>query len=312
MQPIGDSALVLFPGALGDFLCFLPTLVALRARHSGRMLFIASPTALQLVRGLDLASASIDRQEVAQLFVAGPLVSPPARQLLGGFDRVYSWMGFGNPDVCRRLAALTGGRVDVHPFRGMQVGEHAADYYARCAAVRPNTSVADFIADDPEWFAPLQRRHHLENGFAVFHPGSGSPAKNWEGFGAVVRWWKQESRRPALLLRGPAEVERGVGSCGGADAVLDGLTLPQVATVCRRAHLYVGNDSGISHLAAAVGATGVALFGPTDPAIWAPRGRRLTTVHAPDACARCGTELFCVHRLTVRRVLAAIAKSIPS
>jgi ADP-heptose:LPS heptosyltransferase len=44
------------------------------------------------------------------------------------------------------------------------------------------------------------------------------------------------------------------------------------------AAVYVGNDSGISHLAAAVGTPVVTLFGPTDPAIWAPRGERVTVV----------------------------------
>jgi ADP-heptose:LPS heptosyltransferase len=44
------------------------------------------------------------------------------------------------------------------------------------------------------------------------------------------------------------------------------------------ASLYVGNDSGITHLAAAAGAPVVALFGPTDPAVWAPRGPRVRVV----------------------------------
>ena len=306
MQPHGDSALVLFPGALGDLLCFLPTLVALRARHRGRMLLVANPAALGLLRLADLATVSIDRQELAQLFVAEPVVSAAARELLGGFERVYSWMGFGNAEIRRHLGAITGGRVDVHRFRGMQSREHAVDYYARCAGVQPQACLADFIADDPDWFASLQRRDEWERGIAVFHSGSGSPRKNWRGFPAVIQRWQESARGPAVLLRGPAEVEGGPESGVGPDVVVDALTLPQVATLLRRARLYVGNDSGISHLAAAVGAFGVVLFGPTDPTIWAPRGRHLEILHAPDPCPRCGPELFCVHRLPVRRVFEAM------
>lgn len=315
MQADHDSALVLFPGALGDFLCLLPTLVALRARHRGRMLLIANTAVSQLLRLADVDHASIDRQEMAQLFVAEPIASSSAQQLLGGFDRVYSWTGFGNPDFHRHMAAVTGGRVDVYPFRGMEPREHAVDYYARCAGVIPRSPVAEFIADDPGWFAGVQRQNDFERGFAVFHAGSGSPRKNWQGFPALIQWWKESAHAPAVLLRGPAEIERGVGAGNhihridtgeGADLVVGGLTLPQVAVLLRRARLYVGNDSGISHLAAAVGTRGVALFGPTDPAVWSPRGRHVDIVHAPDPCPHCGSELFCVHRLPVQRVLEAM------
>src|SRR5262249_20309027 len=48
-----------------------------------------------------------------------------------------------------------------------------------------------------------------------------------------------------------------------------------------RAGVYVGNDSGASHLAAAWGARTVALFGPTDPAIWSPVGASVTIVRSP-------------------------------
>jgi len=304
-QPASDSALVLFPGALGDFICFLPTLVALRARHPGRMLVVAQPALVELVRPLQVATASIDGRAVAQLFASSPTVTAETEALLAGFDTAYSWSGFGDPDLSRHLAALSR-HVNTFRFRGMDPGEHAVDYYARCAGVGPNTSINDFIAGDPEWFAALQRQRRLGDSFAVIHPGSGSPRKNWLGFAAVVRWWQRRGRNPAVLLRGPAEVERGANTHCGANVVLEGLTLPQVATLLRHARLYVGNDSGISHLAAAVGTTGVALFGPTDPSVWAPRGPCLRTLHAGQPCPRCGPEVFCLHRLPVEQVLGAI------
>jgi hypothetical protein len=247
-------------------------------------------------------TASIDGRAVADLFATSPAVSGQAAALLAGFDTVYSWTGFGDPDVVRHLAALTGGRVNTYRFRGMDPGEHAVDYYARCAGVAPSTSVGESIADDPHWFAALQRQQGLGDSFAVIHPGSGSSRKNWIGFATVVRWWRQRARNPVVLLRGPAEVERSASTDCGADIVLDGLTLPQVVAILRRARLYVGNDSGISHLAGAVGAIGVALFGPTDPAVWAPRAAHVRTLHAPEPCPRCGPEIFCTHRLPAERV----------
>ena len=307
-QPVHGSALVLFPGALGDFMCFLPTLVALRARHQGHMLVVAKPAPLDLVQPLQVATASIDGRAVAGLYSSSPSVTAEAEALLAGFETVYSWTGFGDPDVGRHLAALTGGRVNTYRFRGMDPGEHAVDYYARCAGVAPDKSVEALIADDPNWFAALQRQRRLGDSFAVIHTGSGSPRKNWLGFTSVVRWWQRRARSPVVLLRGPAEMERAASTDCGADVVLEGLTLPQVATLLRRARLYVGNDSGISHLAGAVGASGAVLFGSTDPAIWAPRGSRLLVIHAPGTCARCGADIFCVHRLPAETVIEALAR----
>jgi heptosyltransferase-3 len=304
MRP-ADSALIMFPGSLGDFICFLPTLVALRARHPSRMLVVAKPVLLDVMRLRGVATASIDGRALAQLFASSPTVPAETEALLAGFATVYSWTGFGDPDVSRHLTVLTAGRVNRYRFRGMDPGEHAVDYYARCVGVTPSTSIAESIADDPSWFAALQRQQRLGDSFAVIHPGSGSSRKNWIGFGAVVRCWRR-APSPVVLLRGPAEVERDGDTDCGADIVLEGLTLPQVATVLRRTRLYLGNDSGISHLAAAVGATGVALFGPTDPATWAPRGPHLQTLHAPEPCWQCGAEMFCLHRLPVERVLSAV------
>jgi ADP-heptose:LPS heptosyltransferase len=308
MRPAVDSALILFPGALGDFICFLPTLVALRQRHPDRMLVVAQTALLEIMRLPEVTTASIDGRAVTELFTASPTLTVEGANLLAGFDTVYSWTGFGDPDVGRHLAALTRGCVHTYRFRGMEPDEHAVDYYARCVGIAPNTSIAQSIADDPSWFSALQWQQRRGDSFAVIHAGSGSPRKNWIGFAAVVRWWQRRARSPVVLLRGPAEVERnGIPDCG-ADIVLEGLTLPQVAALLRRARLYVGNDSGISHLAAAVGATGLALFGPTDPSAWAPRSPYLHTLHAPEPCPQCGPEVFCLHRLPAERVLDAVER----
>jgi ADP-heptose:LPS heptosyltransferase len=59
-----------------------------------------------------------------------------------------------------------------------------------------------------------------------------------------------------------------------AGRVLRSENLRATATALHEARLYVGNDTGVSHLAAAAGAPSVVVFGPTNPAVWAPRGSR--------------------------------------
>ena len=139
------------------------------------------------------------------------------------------------------------------------------------------------------------------------HPGSGSPTKNWHGFAEIVRLWRRRRDAAVLVMLGPAE-----SGGNAADTIegidIEGIPLPKVAALLEACDLYLGNDSGISHLAAAVNARGVVLFGPTDPRNWAPRSARLRIIHAPQACAACGPAIFCVHRLPVESVMHAIER----
>lgn len=115
-------------------------------------------------------------------------------------------------------------------------------------------------------------------GFVSVHPGSGSTRKNWpaERFTEVARGLA--GPRPWLHVRGPAEagLEAPPGSLPAHD-----LSLSQLAALLARSGVHVGNDAGVSHLAAAVGAPTLALFGPTDPSGWAPVGPRALALRAP-------------------------------
>jgi ADP-heptose:LPS heptosyltransferase len=107
-----------------------------------------------------------------------------------------------------------------------------------------------------------------------------------------------------VALLGPAEIERGIAMA--ADVVLAGAALPRVAAVLRRADRYVGNDSGISHLAGLVGARALVLFADSDSRVWAPSGPHVTVLHAAPPCDQCGPGAFCIHRLPVTTVLSAL------
>lgn len=297
--------LVFFPGALGDFLCFRPALRALREQARGEVTLVARPELFPLLAGDGLSLVSIDRREVADLFATGEMTAP-TRRLFGGFSRVLSWTGHGNANFAARLRALGHGEAQVHPFRGMRPDEHAADSYARAAGVR---ATFEFLAPSDgaaSWAAEFWLRHRLPSRALLLHDGSGSPKKNWEGMDEAARWWRTVVGAPVIRLRGPAEHERG-GAAGDGPTV-DGEPLDRVAALLRQAGLYLGNDSGISHLAAHVGATGLALFGPTDPRTWRPLGDTIAAIHAPAACESCGADRFCVHRLPVGRVCDALAR----
>jgi len=300
-----ESVLVLFPGALGDFLCFLPALCGLRARHRGTLTLVAKPTLLELIELPDIGTASIDGREVADLFASDTDVAPATATRFGHFDFAYSWTGFASDGFANRLRHVAGGTTHVFAFRATQPGEHAVDYYARCIGVPATLPAPAPIHYDGGWLAPFRRRHDLVNRpFVVMHPGSGSAKKNWLGFAALAQRWLDCRDDAVLWLQGPSEnhldLPRGV-------IPVDGLTLPQVAAALRVTALYLGNDSGISHLAGVVGAPGVVLFGATDAATWAPRSARLRVLQGRADCSQCAPNVFCTHRLPVDVVWQALA-----
>ena len=118
-------------------------------------------------------------------------------------------------------------------------------------------------------------------GATVIHAGSGSPAKNWpvDRFAALGKRLEASGHRIAWL-RGPAEGAPPPGAA--AFTQLADLSLKALAATLASSRLFIGNDSGVSHLAAAVGASTFALFGPTDPGVWRPDGPRVVTLRAPS------------------------------
>ncbi|MCL4499326.1 MAG: glycosyltransferase family 9 protein, partial [Chloroflexi bacterium] len=123
----------------------------------------------------------------------------------------------------------------------------------------------------------------------VLHPGAGARRKRWsaERFAALAE--RFGARGDAVFLTsGPAdeaavvavqEHARGVGI-----EVLRDCRLIELATVLRRADLFVGNDSGVTHLASILGVPTVALFGPFDPAYWMPIGPYVKVIDAGIGC----------------------------
>lgn len=300
--PTASRRLILFPGALGDLLCCWPALDALRARDHALTL-ASRPDIVDALPAGAVSSWSIDRREVAELFGGGPL-SAGAHALFAGFAAVDSFTGHGDAHFSARLAQAATGVVRVHPFRAMQGGETARAYYARCLDVTPLSPPLALRPDAVAWANALWDRAQLGRRALVIHPGSGSPAKNWQGMDAVAQRWRESGGR-VIALRGPAEIERGVRLVA-VDLELNGEPLSRVAAVLARADRYLGNDSGISHLAGLVGARAVVLFGDSDPRIWAPAGDGVRVLHAATDCTRCTPPELCLHRLSIDDVMAAL------
>jgi heptosyltransferase-3 len=139
----------------------------------------------------------------------------------------------------------------------------------------------------------------------VIHPGSGSPHKCLDArlLVPVIEWLLQADMAP-LLLEGPADreaVERVLETAKLDVPVIRGLDLSTVAGVLSHAELYVGHDSGMTHLAAALSVPTIACFGPTDSRRWAPLGRAVSIVAgAPCTCRGWSAVAECRERVCLQ------------
>jgi ADP-heptose:LPS heptosyltransferase len=301
-EPVRQKICVLFPGALGDFICFMPALQSL-AQQATVDLFAQSAFSELVVDGIRVSS--LESTEVSELFRNSPKTCGLPGRFLQAYDAVYSWFASGNPDFVELLQVLTGGRAQIFPFRPTKTDIHQRDYYLRCIGEKNGSSAAPLIVLRPQalrWRDCFWSQNSLDGGpVLTIAPGSGSREKNWpvEFFTDVVRWWRESTAGAVIVLVGPVEEERGGmdGLCGDAVTARN-LSLSQVAAVLSRSDVYLGNDSGISHLAAALDIRTVALFGPSDHRQWAPRGRKVTVLRRGLACSPCHELIMkgCPHR----------------
>ncbi|MGH7915649.1 MAG: glycosyltransferase family 9 protein [Candidatus Binataceae bacterium] len=291
-----ERVLVIFPGALGDLVCLGPALCALARRHHGATLELMAREELArfavdrigfvrtgfsrigITRG-----HSIDRREVAALFAQdAELISDltGTAQFFRPFTRIYSF--FASDDARFRSAleaAAAPGAVSFHAFRPAGAGHVAAGYldeigeHSAPPAGHPDGHIEVLTGDVAEARQAQARLGLSDACVALLFPGSGNRHKNWSADNFVALASALPPPMRALVVLGPAEdaIEPLLIACG--IPWLRDQPLSTVAGLARIAAGFVGNDSGVSHLAAAAGAPGVAIFGPTNPDRWRPLGR---------------------------------------
>jgi ADP-heptose:LPS heptosyltransferase len=293
---------VLFPGALGDFICLLPVLDALAG---GAEVEVFARSEFAAIVPEHIKVSAIERYEINRLFVEGAALDQRVRELFARYSIVYSWMGSSQPVFSGELAALAPARVHLFAFRGTDPAIHQTDYYFFCLGLSGQTSRAPQIplrSDALEWRSEFFERHQLgRNPLLILAPGSGAREKNWPAayFTGLGRWWRERITGEVIVLLGPAEQERGgLDSMPERFVVAQNLNLGQAAALLSASNLFVGNDSGITHLAAAVGAPSIAIFGPSDPRQWAPRGANVSVFRLGVPCSPCETAVLtaCPHR----------------
>ncbi len=163
---------------------------------------------------------------------------------------------------------------------------HAASWYAgalEALGVAHTMRETPILSPAPDERAAADEvSHRLPPGFLALHPGSGSPSKNWPADCFAALSHALAARQPFVVVEGPADGDAAARLRELRPRAVPATELPLrvLGAILSRAGLYVGNDSGVSHLAAAFGARTLTLFGPTDPAVWAPLGPSASVLRA--------------------------------
>ena len=234
--------------AIGDFVLHLPALRAIAHANPGATFtLVGYPTTLALARPFLPIDAiySIESPPWSELFI----------RPISGLSFAVAWVWMKDPMVAENLRKS--GVPEVFHADPFPSSGHAAEHLLHTVNL-PAPELPDF------WDARSSR--------IILHPGSGSPAKVWPRFEELARLMPE-----AVVMHGPCE-----NPLQTPNARLENLSLAEVADKLRRCRLFIGNDSGITHIAAYWGTPTAAMFGSTDPGIWGPVGRRVKVLQKPS------------------------------
>jgi heptosyltransferase-2 len=294
------NVLVIRPGALGDAVLTLPALAHWKRAGAKAFTILATPASWRFLSPLctDISILDFGAPKWAALFSDAPLPDSIQKQL-AAFDSAILYLNADGECVCERLRAA--GIADVKriepPMAGMAGSVHAAERLCPDRArsmmeetMREEEACIDrWLESTPEEIVAARLLLDFPPGapYCVIHPGSGGRKKCWPARNYLLLARSLSARLKCNIVVCCGEAEADLIDHFSAQIDDAGMRLimqkplREVLAILRGARFFVGNDSGISHLAARVCRV-LALFGPTSPDVWRPLGRAVKTVLAPN------------------------------
>jgi len=283
-----EHIVVIRPGALGDFILSLPVVAGLRLRYPRAHICVAARGGVvSLAEGTATAVADLD-------VVAGSIHNYINS---GGFVIIWG----GNSSNAYVPADFAGEILELpaQPPAGRPASRSWFEMVPQLAGV-PYAPPRVCVRDE-QLAVACGLLGSLPRPLVAVHPGSGGRGKCWPAahFAKTIAILRA-SGRGVVLIEGEADadaVAQVQHETGETLPVLRHLPLRTLAAVLSRCNAYLGNDSGVSHLAAALGIPCTLIFGPTDPAVWAPENPGVRVMVADLPCRPCGSiRLQCTHR----------------
>ncbi len=319
--------LVIRGGAIGDFILTLPAIAALRRQFPAAHLEVLGYphiVRLALAGGLVNHVQSIEAGALAGFFARGGQLAQELADYFSEFDVIVSYLYDPDGIFQTNVGRCTHAQFIAGPHRP----DEKAKLHATKVYLKPLERLAIFDADhvprlkiggEPAGSGStggpaLSHAAAEENGdrrevgpTLALHPGSGSERKNWPeaNWAALLEHVVNGTRWPLLLIGGEAEgqrLQRLAATLPPTRArVAQSLPLAELARRLASCAGFIGHDSGISHLAAAVGLPGLILWGDTAEEIWRPPSEKVLVLRHPAGLVR----------LPVAEVLRHLRRSIP-
>lgn len=275
---------------IGDALFVFPTLAVLRAKYpQAHLTLISHQPVLSLALTWGLADEVFDCQEERWKAISAPvgIYRDDVRAVFKDADCAIYWDIDIRGKVTLNLSEVGVKHIFVAPEEPVDIGDmHIADFMPKAVGLQ-NLGIEHVLADyvPPRWDSG--------NGFCFFrppiaiHPGSTDAKRRWppRSFAEVINALLR-LRYPVLLLAGPSdaevlkEVQKHIEPRlqPGMLTTLENAPLLKVAAQLQQSRFFLGNDSGIGHLAGLLGVPMLGIFGPTDPVHKRPAGPYVETI----------------------------------
>lgn len=302
--------LVIRQGAIGDIVVTLPSLEILRKNYPDAYIeVIGNPEYWEIAHNYVDAGSKGDNSLVPELYVRDRKLSKEVSDYFSAFDLIIGYVSDSEGVVTENLIKAGAKRVITYPPFPQGDKLHAADYTALVLneigiEVNPPLFPKIYMSSEDldfasQFLSPIEHKlgetpliASLKSEFppnlankplVAIHPRTyGAKGLPIEKFINIGRWIENAMEGKVIWITGQAEEENIniIKSNFPSSPLLHLYCLPKVAAILSLSHFYFGCDTGISHLAAAAGAPVLALFGPTNPHAWGPRGKRVWIVKA--------------------------------
>ncbi len=320
-------AVIVHPGGLGDVLLSVPAIRYLRQSFPSHELVLISE---RQVAGLLLACGKVDlaypldSSLLAELLAGVDCLSGRSRDRLAGCDLTVVWQADPDGACASALQRLGIKRIIVEsPFSSRLRTNHQSERFLETlspsASIREGSSSLQLPDEVLELGRSIVHCLNIRGPIAAVHPGSGSSHKccSPESLAATIDGLQRAGLTP-VVVQGPADatqVQQVMAKSHAPIPLLRDLELRVMAGVLAYCGLFLGHDSGLTHLASCLDVPTIALFGPTNPSRWAPLGRRVTVV-AGSSCICTTSEMvrLCAEKPCLRipseQVLAACLQTL--
>jgi ADP-heptose:LPS heptosyltransferase len=289
------SILIVHQGAIGDFILSLPPLEAIHRSYSrAHFIFLGHPSILSIIHSRPYFDGVLNCADKrwASLYNSKGKLATVAFHSLPPVDCIFAFCRSSSQPLVENLATIYKKPAHrIEPFPAPGLGLHVSMYQCRQLEELGISSLpcpAPVIAPSQDDFLEARRffQRNVSKGeqLILLHPGSGGRKKLWSvaGWLDVIMRLSGHNNIKISLIEGPADSHIVKQLCSelGLNSLLlvNNWRLGKLAALMKHSSLYLGNDSGITHLAAACNTPTIALFGPTDPRIWGPRGSKVKFV----------------------------------